>query len=251
MTIRSTKALEARQFEAYLHLLGRQGPHHLVDNGELVDVCFAGKQRLPIGKLSHYAPESPQVDRLPVPVLGQQQLRSAIPAGSDVVGQRQVRVPFARATEVADAQSVIGRVDEQILWLYVTVDHAVPVAMLERTRELERHNSYVFSAYAVGVRVHDVHHGHLDELEDDVNSPLSSKRFPHLHDVLVLQIPEELDFAQRNLPRVLVVLIGRLKLLDSNELTCFLVLALVDGAVSAVANGLKPLILLHRPRVCP
>ncbi|KAG5462802.1 MAG: hypothetical protein BJ554DRAFT_3486, partial [Olpidium bornovanus] len=184
-----------------VHARGAEG---VQDEGQLVVVVPAGKQRPPAEHLREDAPDGPHVDCLGVLLERQHDLRGAVPAGGDVLGHEAGgrRVGAARAArqpQVADLEVAVG-VEQQVARLQV------PVQDVRRVHVLQRPQRLVHEVLAVvvgqGLRAdHPVQVG-LHELLYDVDLPERSVvlRLRHVqdgNDVLVVEVLEEFDLPQR------------------------------------------------------
>mmetsp|Transcript_105847 Transcript_105847/g.294711 ORF Transcript_105847/g.294711 Transcript_105847/m.294711 type:complete len:430 (+) Transcript_105847:189-1478(+) len=174
-----------------------------------------------------------------------QQLRRAVPARDDVLGQLALRLggDAAREAEVADGQVAVA-VDQQVGRLEVAVQHAGAVHVLEAAQDLVEEVLRV----AVGetlAAADDAVQVALVELRDDVEVlevlRLGRPRLQvhNLHDVVMrAQVPQQLDLAQDALG-VDEVLEDLAHALDGHLAPCLCVLRTAHQAVGALADGLE------------
>lgn len=108
------------------------------DLEDFIDLGVAGEERLAGGHLGEDAADGPHVDTSGVLATTEKDLRCAVPESDDFVCVGTERdTECAGQTEIGQLQVAL-LVDEQVLRLEVTVQHAVGVAVAGSLKELER-----------------------------------------------------------------------------------------------------------------
>mmetsp|Transcript_12513 Transcript_12513/g.31213 ORF Transcript_12513/g.31213 Transcript_12513/m.31213 type:complete len:241 (+) Transcript_12513:871-1593(+) len=173
------------------------------DELQLVQLVTALIHWPPPQQLCEYTPCRPDVHRLRVPSGEEKDLRCAVPTSDHVLchdaSTATIFVDRARQAEVGDLQVAIG-VEQQVGRLQVSMDHVGRVHVLQPTQDLiDKPLAMVFRERlwraddAMHVRVHDVAH--------EVEVP--GRRGPGVRDtadVLVLQVTQQQQLAERALP---------------------------------------------------
>ena len=185
-----------------------RGPHHAEDELELVEVVLP-REEVPAGEhLREDAPHGPDVDGEGVLVHREHQLRGAVPAGRHVLGhERGVVLGGGREPaghpEVADLEFAVA-VDQEVARLEVPVEYAGGVDVLQPPEYLVEKILDVLVAEGLH-RVDDVVEVALHEVQHDVDVFEGRAILGGLHhvqdrdDVLVTQVPEDLELAVRPL----------------------------------------------------
>lgn len=141
MTVRTGESTAAckpsqKSWVRAAHILACNGVDDIVrgcsekfgDDGELIDMIFAGKERLPLQHLGEDTPSAPNVHLDVVFLPGKHDLRSSVVPGRDIAGH--LRILYARQTEVTDLQVAV-LVHEDVARLQVSVDDARRVDVLQ------------------------------------------------------------------------------------------------------------------------
>mmetsp|Transcript_2774 Transcript_2774/g.9782 ORF Transcript_2774/g.9782 Transcript_2774/m.9782 type:complete len:392 (-) Transcript_2774:343-1518(-) len=227
------------------HVVRRRAARHLEDAVQLVHRRVTREDRLASQHLAQNASERPHVDTLAVPRRAKQDLRRAVPARRHVVGElhRGRVADGAREAEVAELERVVG-VDQQVLWLDVSMHDVVPVAPFDGAAQLEDVPPHKLGHEPVLVLLQHLQQVLLDVLEDEVQLAFPPERFLQTHDVGLPQHAQDLHLAQRRLAHDLVVL-RLLELLDREDLARLLVAALEHDAVRPLPHDAHHLILVH------
>ena len=149
----------------------------------------------------------------------------------------------ASKAKVAELHRAV-RSDQNVLRLHVAVDDAVGVEVVERSNELLADFRHAGFGELVVV-LQNLEKLAMRELRDDDELGLRLEGVEHLDDVLVPQVPEDLDL----LPQVLNILL-RLPLLhdelERDDLPRVLSPALVHLPEAPLAHELDHVVVLHR-----
>ena len=110
------------------------------DQPELMQIVAPGEERLPPEHFREDATDRPHVDRGGVALVLDEELRCAVPARHDVLGEAEVLlllggVDRAREAEVADLQVAV-LVHQQVARLQVTVEHMRSVDSVHAAEDL-------------------------------------------------------------------------------------------------------------------
>lgn len=107
------------------------------DLEDLVDFGVTGEERLARGHLGEDAANGPHVDAGGVLATTEENFRGAVPESDDFVGVGAKRhTESASETEISQLEVAL-LVDEQVLWLQVTVQNAVGVAVAGALQQLQ------------------------------------------------------------------------------------------------------------------
>ena len=241
--IKSTHLLRRNE----IHILLTRCAENLNDALQLVDVVLAREDGLPPEELGEDAAAAPEVHRHRVVILRQHDLRRAVPARHDVLGEvlRRAVVDAAGESEVTHLEVAV-RVEEQVGGLQVAVQHLGAVDVLHSAKHLVDEVLYVV-VREVLAGVNDPMEIRLHEVGDDVDvlKGLERARLENVnntHHILVLQVLQQLDLAQDAL-RVNDVIKRTRDLLDRHLLPRLCVAARNDDAVRAVADRFDELVL--------
>jgi len=111
-------------------VLRGQRSKHLLDYEELVYLRLSREEGLTISQLTHDTAEGPNVHVLAIVGGAQQQFRGPVPARGHVVCQWRIRTHGPRKAEIAEAQRIVRRIDQQVLRLDISVNDIMPMAVL-------------------------------------------------------------------------------------------------------------------------
>lgn len=131
-------------------MLGCERPQTLLDEEELVQLVFPWKHGVAVDEFAEDAANRPHVDFLAV-VGADKQLRRAIPASGDIVGEGLLGVFFLDASEpeIADLElSVIA--DQQVFRLDIPVNDIHRMQVGEPLHQLEDHRANLLVVEPVG-----------------------------------------------------------------------------------------------------
>mmetsp|Transcript_68291 Transcript_68291/g.213604 ORF Transcript_68291/g.213604 Transcript_68291/m.213604 type:complete len:378 (+) Transcript_68291:256-1389(+) len=217
----------------------------LEDLLDLVEVVLASENRPPADELAEDAPDRPHVDGLCVLRRQEHHLWRAVPAGHDVVRERGVLLVVPEAAcqaEVADLEVAV-LVHQDVRGLQVAVDHVGAVEVEEAAEDLVGEVLMVLVVQHL-LGVDDLVEVRLHEVRDDVDvvkiGVVWRVHVQDANDVVVLEVPQELDLAQDPLA-VHEVAEGVRNLLHRQFLTLLRVRERADRAIGAGANLLDEL----------
>mmetsp|Transcript_10913 Transcript_10913/g.27526 ORF Transcript_10913/g.27526 Transcript_10913/m.27526 type:complete len:305 (+) Transcript_10913:506-1420(+) len=208
-------------------------------------VVLAWEQGLPPQKLRKDAANRPNVDGCCVLGAAQQQLGRPVPPRHHVLRHVLLFAVGPGETKVADFQVTV-RVQEQVGWLEISVEHVRRVDVLEAPEQLVDEVLAVLVAERlrgandlVQVRVHEL----IKDVHVFEDLPVGRwQDIPNLDDVFVLEVPQELNLAEHALG-VDDVLEGVADLLDGEALARERVARRAHHAVRALPDGLDGLVL--------
>ena len=170
------------------------------DLEDFIDLGVAGEERLAGGHLGEDAADGPHVDTSGVLATTEKDLRCAVPESDDFVCVGTERdTECAGQTEIGQLQVAL-LVDEQVLRLEVTVQHAVGVAVAGSLKELEREFLDLRSCQHLNCRDFQIGHAHhvwaqahvsLATIHDTFRQRLATTTLAHrqrLHVLLQIQV---------------------------------------------------------------
>ena len=179
------RRFEIVQFQSVGPVILVRGTEDLEDLEDLVDLRVAHEERSALDHLSEDAACGPEVDAKTVGLLSEENLRAAVPERDDLVGVRlNWQAERSGQSEVSQLDIHSLRVDEQVLWLQISVEDAVLVQVDQRLQDLiQEELGLLFRQRLVALLLHVLFQIVLQVLEDQVQLVLTVDDFfePAVH----------------------------------------------------------------------
>jgi hypothetical protein len=161
--------LELREVESVRPIVLRRRPQHLKYLEDLINFTVTGKKWPALNHFGKNAAGRPQVHSERVSLLAEQDLRAAVPERDHLVSVGLYReAERSCQPEVRQLHFGASRIDQQILWLQISVEDSVLVAVDQSMQDLEgKALRFVLGQWLVATRSHELFQVKLKVFENE------------------------------------------------------------------------------------